>query len=362
MLDNAYAVIMAGGKGERFWPLSTSKRPKQVLDLIGDKSMLAMAIERIEDLIPPERVLVITRADLVEATCAAAPELPPENVIGEPFGRDTAAVCALASAIVKKRTGGGAFCILTADHVIKELTTFRNVLTQGFRLAMEEDVLITIGIKPSFPSTAYGYIEHASDSFRTLEGVDFLRAKQFKEKPLADAAKTFVDAGTFCWNSGMFIWSVKSVQTALRTHEPPLGALIDAMESVVDTPQFYATLETEYGKLEKISVDYALLEKADNIVMARGAFVWDDVGSWPAIANHFPPDDADNVLVGDCQALDANGNLVVSKDRLTALIGVKDLIVVQAAGATLVCPKDRAQDVKAMVKQLHETGQHEDLL
>jgi mannose-1-phosphate guanylyltransferase len=361
-MDKAYAVIMAGGKGERFWPLSTSKTPKQVLDLIGDKSMLAMAIERIEDLIPPERVLVITSADLVEATCAAAPELPRENVIGEPFGRDTAAVCALASAIVRKRTGGGAFCILTADHVIKELDTFRNVLRQGFTLAMEEDVLITIGITPTFPSTGYGYIEHDSEAFKVLDGVDFRRAKRFMEKPDLDTATRCLEAGTFAWNSGMFIWSVKTLQAELRTHEPPLGALIDAMEPVVDTPEFNAALDAEYGKLEKISIDYALMEKAANIVMAKGTFLWDDVGSWPAVANHFPHDDADNVLVGNCQTLDADGNLVVSRDRLTALIGVKDLVVVQAAGATLVCPKDRAQEVKAMVKQLHETGTYEDLL
>ena len=182
MLDKAYAVIMAGGRGERFWPLSTLKRPKQVLRLVGDKTLMETAVERLDGLIPPERVMVITSADLVEATCGAAPGLPRENVIGEPFGRDTAAVCALGSALVKARDPEAAFCILTADHIIKDAGLFQTTLREGFEMAMGQDVLVTIGIKPDSPSTGYGYIE-AGDAIEHEGHVDFFEAKRFVEKP-----------------------------------------------------------------------------------------------------------------------------------------------------------------------------------
>ncbi|MBN2302450.1 MAG: NTP transferase domain-containing protein, partial [Lentisphaerae bacterium] len=198
MLDNVYAVIMAGGRGERFWPLSTSKHPKQVLSLIGNKPMLAMAIDYVNGLIPPERILIITSEDLVNATCEAAPMLPRRNIIGEPFGRDTAACVALASAIVKSRHGSTGFCILTADHVIENLDTFQSTLRDGFDLAMSMDVLITIGIRPAFPSTAFGYIEAGSQIKRDVK-TEFFLTKRFVEKPNIETAGTYVKDGNFLW-------------------------------------------------------------------------------------------------------------------------------------------------------------------
>ncbi|MFC1497918.1 mannose-1-phosphate guanylyltransferase [Verrucomicrobiota bacterium] len=359
--DNTYAVIMAGGRGERFWPLSTSKHPKQVLSLIGETSLLAMAIDRLKGLIPPERVIVITSADLVDVTCEAAPELPRKNVIGEPFGRDTAAAVALGSAIVKARVNNGAFCILTADHIIRDLDIFHATLREGFNIALSEDVLITIGIKPTFPSTGFGYIE-SGESFEHQGQIKFLKARKFVEKPDIETAKKYLESGNYCWNSGMFIWSVSSIQNALGQHQPQLLEMADNMESVVDKPEFRSCLEKEYGKLEKISVDYAIMEKADNILMAEGVFRWDDVGSWNALENHFDADSSSNVLTGNCEVLDSDNNIVVSKERLTTLIGVKDLVVVQAENATLICAKDKAQEVKKMVKHLQNKGQYENVL
>lgn len=361
MLDKAYAVIMAGGKGERFWPLSTSRHPKQVLSLFGGKSLMAMAVERLEGLIPPERVIVITGTDLIGATCEAAPELPRENVIGEPFGRNTAAVCALASAIVKARNPDGAFCILTADHIITDVDLFQATLQEGFDIAMAGNVLITIGIKPFFPSTGFGYIE-AAEVLDHKGNVEFLKAKRFVEKPDLKTAEKYLRTGNFCWNSGMFIWSVESFQKALADHCPQLLNMANHMTSVVGTPDFDLRLAEEYGKLEKISIDYAIMEKADNIVMARGAFGWDDVGSWTAFENHFGRNSTNNVVIGTCEAIDSEANVIVSEDRLTALIGVSDLVVVQSEKATLVCAKDRAQDVKKMVKLLGEKGKYGDVL
>ncbi|MBL7077865.1 MAG: mannose-1-phosphate guanylyltransferase [Kiritimatiellae bacterium] len=361
MNEHQYAMIMAGGRGERFWPLSTSKHPKQVLSLLGDKPMLAMSVDYLEGLIPPERVLIITSADLVDVTCEAVPTLPRENVIGEPFGRDTAACIALASAIVKKRDPEGVFCVLTADHIIRDLEEFQLVLGEGMDLASREEVLLTIGIEPTSPSSGFGYIE--TDSQLGGESVtEFWKAVRFVEKPDVVTAEKYLEAGNFYWNSGMFMWSCEALQKALGAHQPHLLDMATRLEGVVDTAAFAAELEKEYGQLEKISIDFALMEKAGNIVMARGRFRWDDIGSWEALKNHFHADRDGNTRVGDMKMIEADGNIVVSKDRFTALIGVKDLIVVQAEGATLICHKSKAQDVKKMVTRMREQGGYDHLL
>lgn len=360
-MENAYAVIMAGGKGERFWPLSTLAHPKQVLALVGEKPMLAMTVDYVKELIPPERVLIITSSDLVDITREAVPVLPPENVIGEPVGRDTAAACALGSALVKAKDPDAAFCILTADHVIGTLDLFRSTLRDGLTFALANEVLITIGIEPSFASTGFGYID-AGAGIESECDADLFRARRFVEKPDRETAEQYLAAGNYYWNSGMFMWSVRAFQNALVAHCPDLMRMAGNIEPVAWTPDFDPRLADEYAKLGKISVDYAIMEKADNIVMIRGEFSWDDVGSWPALANHFEPDSSGNVVLGKCEALESKGNIVVTRDRLTALIGVTDLVVVHSGDATLICPRDRAQEVKAMVGQLRDKGGYEGML
>jgi mannose-1-phosphate guanylyltransferase len=361
MNEHRYAVIMAGGRGERFWPLSTSKHPKQVLSLVGDKPMLAMSVDYLEGLVPPERVLIITSADLVDVTCEAVPRLPRSNVIGEPIGRDTAACIALASAIIRKRDPEGVFCVLTADHIIRDIEEFQLVLREGMDLAAAEDILLTIGIEPTFPSSGFGYIE--TDTQHAGEHVtEFWQTVRFVEKPDVATAEKYLAAGSFYWNSGMFMWSCTALQKALGDHQPHLLKMAEQIEGVVDTPAFDEVLAREYAKLEKISIDFALMEKAGNIIMARGRFRWDDIGSWEALKNHFPTDRDDNTCVGEMNMLESEGNIVVSKEHFTALIGVKDLIVVQAEGATLICHKSRAQDVKQMVTRMREQGDYDHLL
>ena len=361
MKSSSYAVILAGGRGERFWPLSTAARPKQLISLVGDRSMLAQAVERLGGLIPPERVFVITNADLVEATRAAAPELPPENVIGEPMGRDTAPAVGVATALVKARDPDAVFSILTADHIIGEIDSFQRILRMAYRLAEQEEVLITLGIPPSFPSTGYGYIE-AGSALHELDTIRFYKVERFVEKPDLVTAQTYLDSGRFFWNSGMFIWSVHSIQAAFERHHPPVARLIEQLVPVAGTDRFGDALKEGFAAQEKISIDYAVMEKASNILMVRGVFPWDDVGSWPALRNHVPADEGGNVVIGDGETLESAGNIVYSRDRLTALVGVDDLIVVQAEGVTLVCHKDRAQDVKRMVQRLREQGGRESLL
>ena len=356
-----YAVIMAGGRGERFWPLSTSKCPKQLLDLVGDRALIAQAVERVKELIPVEQVFVITNEDLVEATQAVLPDVPPANIVGEPMGRDTAAAAALGCALVQKDHPDAAFCILTADQIMGDLDVFENTLKSSLELAIEEDVLVTIGIKPAHPDTGFGYI-HAGEVQAERNGISFCPALKFEEKPDLTTARRYLADGNFFWNSGMFIWSVASLRKALGAHCPRLLEMMDAILPSVGTDEFNASVLREYEQLEKISIDYALMEKAENIVMAKGTFVWDDVGSWPALENHFDADAKGNVVIGDAEILDGRGNIVYSRDHLTALIGVEDLIVVQNKGVTLVCKKDSAQEIKKMVNALRARGDAGELL
>jgi mannose-1-phosphate guanylyltransferase len=360
-MSGRYAVIMAGGKGERFWPLSTSKKPKQLLALVGDKPLIAQAVDRLGGVVPPENVFVVTNAELVEATREAAPLLPPENIVGEPIGRDTAAAVACGGALVKARDENGVFAVLTADQVMGDLDIFSDTLKGGMELAEHNDILVTIGIQPTFPATGFGYIA-SGDDFAVESGVEFRRADRFVEKPDETTATQYLETGRFYWNSGMFIWSVPSLEKAFAAHCPEMGELMNTLTGYAEACKIVDGMDATYPDLGKISIDYALMEKADNIVMACGTFAWDDVGSWPALETHFEQDDAGNTRIGNVETLDAGGNIILSKDHLTAVIGVKDLVVVQAEGVTLVCPKDRAQDIKQMVVALREKGRYDELL
>ncbi|MBU1693994.1 MAG: NTP transferase domain-containing protein [Verrucomicrobia bacterium] len=355
MKDHYYAVILAGGRGERFWPLSTGKRPKQFLALTGDKTLLAEAVERLDGLIPPERILVITNKDLIGAAREACPVLPEENIIGEPVGRDTAAAVALGGALVQVRNPAAVFCVLTADHVIGDLEIFRKTLAAALSRAEAEEALITIGIQPTEPSTAYGYIE-AGEAAGESGGTGFLRARRFVEKPDLETATRYCAEGRFYWNSGMFIWSAAVLERAFQKHQPVLARLMERVRTAVGGPNFKRLLKKEYESLERISVDYALMEKAGHILMARGRFAWDDVGSWTAVAAYLKRDGAGNAVRGQMEALEARDNVVVSDGRLTALVGVRNLIVVQADGVTLVCAQDHAQEVKKLVEQMKKAS------
>ncbi len=349
-----YACILAGGRGERFWPMSTLQRPKQVLALSSEKPMLAEAVDRIADLVPPEQVLVITNAALVEACRSAIPQVPAENVIGEPCGRDTAAACALAGAIVAKRAPEAVLAMLTADHVMRDGDRFRTVLKAAFERAERESVIVTLGIKPDYPSTGFGYIE--CDEGETQDGVLFRSAKRFVEKPDRETAERYLETGRYLWNGGMFIWSVGTLQDALDRHVPALAQMARHLMPSVDTPDFARALQAAYAPLSRISIDYAVMEKAANIVTAESSFGWMDVGTWAALEKLHDKDAQGNTCLGLVEAFDSRDNIVVSKDRLTALIGAENLVVVHAGDATLICPKDRTEDVKQLVQALAARG------
>lgn len=350
VLSHAYAVILAGGRGERFWPLSTINRPKQFLSLFGGKSLLTQAVDRLQGVIPPERILIITSRALVAATREAAWNVPEGNVIGEPEGRDTAAACALACALVRRWDPEGVVCILTADQLMADVDGFRQTLADSIHVAARQEAIITIGIQPTFPATGFGYIE-AGNPLETGTATSFLQARRFVEKPDAATAAQYMASGRHFWNAGMFIWRVGVMRQSLARHAPHLLAFADQVEAATSA-EVDGVLAALYPALPRISVDFAIMEHADNIVMARGAFGWDDVGTWSAISNHVAPDGAGNVVLGICEAVDARDNVVVSTDRLTTLLGVRDLVVVQADKVTLVCAKNRVQDLKKLVQQV----------
>lgn len=345
---------MAGGRGERFWPVSRLARPKQLLPIVGDKAMLTQTVERLSGLVEPENVFVITNAEQRDAVLEVCPALDPAKVIGEPVGRDTAAAVGLAAILVRREDPGATFAMLPADAVIHNAEGLCATLETAFQAAEAQPVLATIGITADFPATGYGYIQQG-DKLGDYAGRTAFKVRRFVEKPDAATARGYLDSGDYFWNAGMFIWSVPAIVAELGKSTPVLWTALQAINAGLESGQDLDDLLAEhYPNLEKISVDYAIIEKAGNVVMVESGFDWDDVGEWPAVARHYPADESGNVVRGSAELADAKGNIVYCQDgnHLLALLGVEDLIVVQTSDATLICRKDKAQDLKALVKKI----------
>jgi mannose-1-phosphate guanylyltransferase len=353
MTKNRYIVIMAGGKGERFWPQSRQKMPKQLLPIVGDASLLEQTIRRLGDLVPLENIFVITNADYANAVADACPMLDRANIVAEPVGRDTAAAVGLGGILVRQRDPSASFAVLPSDHAIHDCEGFRSVLSNAFEVAESEDALVTIGIKPEFPATGYGYINRGPECMR-LGDFPVYSVRKFVEKPNLELAKQYVVSGEYYWNAGMFIWSAKSLFSALQKHVPELYSGLIEMESDLGKGRSLSdVLAARYSCLKKISIDYALMEKAGNVLTVPGLFDWDDVGSWPSLFKHLPHDAAGNVIRGDAVVLEGSDNIVIgSEGHLVSVIGISNCIVVHTKDVTMVCPKDRAQDIKKLVAEV----------
>ncbi|MEJ5239020.1 MAG: mannose-1-phosphate guanylyltransferase [Limisphaera sp.] len=367
-----YVVLMAGGRGERFWPLSREKTPKQLLRLWGRKSLLQLAVERLQGLVPPSRVFVITTAVQAAEVRRQLPRLPRANVVIEPMGRDTCAAVALGAAVVAARCPGAVMAMLPADHVIHDAARFRQTLADAFDVAAREPVIVTLGIPPTEPATGYGYIRvgerlelpHNSPRADTI----FHKAEAFVEKPTVERAREFLQTGRYRWNAGMFVWSVPTLLRGLEEHQPRIHAACQRWIATGHSPARLARLlRRDYPTLPRISIDYALMERATNVVVADASFDWDDVGSWSALARHLPRDAAGNTLQADCVTVDASGNLVLdarpgSARTLIALVGVQGLVVVHTRDAVLIVPKDQAQKVRDLVRKLETEPKYRSLL
>ncbi len=352
-MKNAFAVILAGGSGERFWPLSTKDRPKQFISLFSGRPLLSLAVERLEGVIPPERIIIITADRLVEDTADAARNIPRANIVGEPCKRDTAPAIAVACGLVRQRDPDGVVCILTADQLMSDVGTFRQTLLDSIRVASENEVIVTMGIQPTYPATGFGYVK-AGAPMESGTATVFNHAEGFVEKPDEDKAIHYLNSGNFFWNAGMFIWSTSVMTDALNRYAPDLHELSEAVAACPSFESVQHVLAGVYPSLRSISIDYAVMERVRNIVMARGSFGWDDVGSWPAVAGHFAADMNGNVVIGACEQIDCKNNIVISEERLTALIGVRGLVVVHSENATLICPRDLAEQVKQMIRRIAE--------
>ena len=348
-----HAVILAGGKGTRFWPRSRMRRPKQLLPIVSERSMVQETLERLKPLIPPRRVWVVTGADHAEELCEQLPSIPREQIIVEPLGRNTAPAIGLAAHLIGRRSPDATMVVLPADHHVRFADRFRETLDRAIAIAASGELLVTIGIEPNAPETGYGYIERGEP---LGEGVH--RVARFTEKPDQTRAEEFLAAGRYLWNSGIFIWRVRAIREALARHLPEIERHLGTIAAAWGDPRVLADL---YPKIEEISIDYGVLEKADNVAVVAGDFGWDDIGSWTALMRLWPADADGNVVRGRVVAVDSRGNLVAADRRLVALVGVEDLVVIETDDAVLICPTGRAQDVKQVIEELRQRGWKEHL-
>ncbi len=350
-----HAVIMAGGSGTRLWPLSRRKHPKQLLRIFEGKSLLRQSMERLLGLLEPRQIYVITGQDHLPMIAEELPELPAENLIGEPCPRDTANAVGLAAHLLALRDPEGTMAVFTADHIITPVETFQDTVRRGFEAAEKySDALVTFGIKPTEPHTGYGYIHRGEK----LEGSTY-EVRQFKEKPDSETAKRYMQSGEYYWNSGMFVWRIPTVIEQFARHQPELNAGLSEVAADFADPAKSRTVYDRFSRQHKISVDYALMEKADRVAVVEMSCRWLDVGSWTSLAEIFEPDKDGNTLAApNVQILEVKNNILVSEtDHLVAAIGVEDLIIVHSADATLICRRQDAQRIKDMVEQVRRENQ-----
>jgi mannose-1-phosphate guanylyltransferase len=352
MPDSIYALILAGGSGERFWPLSRRARPKQLLRLVSDKTLLEETLARLDGLIPRERILILINAEQERAVRKLLGDFPRENIVAEPAKRDTAAAIALGTGWVALRDHAAIMAVLPADHVISNQAAFQDTLALAADAAEETSELVTIGIKPTWACPGFGYIEHGKPvNLRKRPDTEAIhRVVRFREKPDPDLADSFLRRGNFRWNAGMFVWAVPTVLREFNRHAPELA---DFISQLLAPGNFDNALRDRYPRLSRISFDYAIMEKADRVLVVEAAFDWDDIGSWRAVANYLEKDKRGNTANRVLTAVDSSNNIVFDEDGTTiALVGVHDLIVVRTPDALLVCHRHEAERIKELIGKL----------
>jgi mannose-1-phosphate guanylyltransferase len=347
-----YALILAGGSGERFWPLSRRARPKQLLQLVTTRALLEETVARLDGLVPPQRIVVLTNVEQADAVRKLLSGFPEENILVEPAKRDTAAAVALGAGWVAARDHGATMLVLPADHLIANRAAFQETLNLAALIAAQTGELVVIGVKPTWACPGYGYIEQG-ESIRLRNGADkgaLHRVVRFREKPNIDLAEAFLRKGNFRWNAGMFVWSVPTVLSEFNRHAPELADFISQLRV---PGRFEIVLREAFAKLPRISFDYAIMEKADRVLVVEASFDWDDIGSWQAVANYFKHDRDGNAANCPLATLDSTNNIIFGEGKTTvALLGVHDLIVVRTGDAVLVCHRHDAEKIKKLVSKL----------
>jgi mannose-1-phosphate guanylyltransferase len=369
-IKDRFVIIMAGGRGERFWPLSREQTPKQLLAILGKKSFLQEAVERVLPLVPAKNIFIITNEVQAPLVRKQLPKLPKDNIVAEPVGRDTCAAVTLGAALVGARSTTGVMAVLPADHVIPDAKKFQQILSDAFDMAAQGQAIVTIGIKPTEPATGYGYIQTGNE-LPKLAGVKtkttFYKAERFVEKPNFETALEYVNSGQYRWNAGMFVWSFITVTNGLEKHQPEMFAACQRWFKVANHPAKLAKmLAKEYPEIKKVSIDYALMEKAQNVIVADGDFEWDDLGAWPALARHIKQDPEGNAAMADFIHVDAARNIIYdgrTKNKTpVAVVGLRDSILVLTDDAVLLAHKSQAQKVKEVVKKMSEDARLKKLI
>lgn len=352
--SDVHIVIMAGGRGTRFWPRSRIATPKQFLNIVGTDSMIRQTFDRVKGLAAPDGIWVITNADYQQQVATQLPELADANILIEPAVRSTAPCIGLAALHIRRRNPDAIMIVLPSDHFIPDQEAYHTCLTTAIEAARKTHGLITIGIQPVIPETGYGYIE-AGDWIRGT----LYRVSAFREKPDRVTAERFLTGGKHLWNSGMFIWSVSTILANLAQHCPEIYQGLMAFEKRIGSDEEWTELGRIYSAFPALSIDYAVMEHADDVFVVKGGFAWSDIGSWSAVEPFWERDEQGNAMRGNVIDIDTCNSIVVSEDKLVALIGVENLIIINTPDVVLVCRKDRDQDIKKVIESLERNDMNE---
>lgn len=343
------ALIMAGGKGERFWPRSRKNNPKQFLCLTGDgRTMIQKTVDRIRTLVDLEDIFIATNRDYKKLVKEQLPDIPEENILCEPIGRNTAPCIGLGAVHVRKKYEDAVMLVLPSDHLIKFEDMYRTVLEEAIRIAKEGSNLVTLGITPNAPETGYGYIKFNPE---VMEGKAY-SVDRFVEKPDAVKAKEYLDSKQYMWNSGMFVWKASTVLNSLEKNLPEIYAGLVKIEAAIGTAEEENVLNSEFEVMPSESIDYGILEKETGIYVVPGDFGWDDVGSWLSIERLKPVNDSGNVVSGNAVTVNVKNCIIEASDKLIATVGIEDLVIVDTDDATLICSKDSTADIKKILADL----------
>jgi mannose-1-phosphate guanylyltransferase len=366
-----HAIIMAGGTGTRFWPASRNDAPKQLLKLVGNSTMLRQTVDRLGDIVPNERRVIVTNERLIEATRKQLPELTDSAIIGEPCKRDTAPCIGLAALLVDRTDPEATMVVMPADHIIRHAEKFQASIRQAAALVDESPGrIVTFGIKPTYPAEVFGYIDRGAPLREASRDPAAPRArpdpgpvyavKQFKEKPDAATAKKYVESGEYYWNAGIFVWRATTILDALRRHQPAMLQHLKTIVDAWDTQEHDAVFRREFAAIKPISIDYAVMERASDVVVIEAPFQWDDLGGWQSLARLAGNDENGNTIIGKHLGLKTRGTIVrTDDDHLVVTLGLNDCIVVHTPNATLVANKHDEEQIRQLVKRLEELGWNE---
>ena len=350
-MENLYTLIMAGGSGTRFWPRSRVAKPKQYLGLFGNKSLLQSTIKRFETFTDDENIYIVSNKNQAEVLEQQTTQLPPENLIYEPVGKNTLPCIGLAALFAEKENPDGIMVVSPSDHLINNTELFRDTVLAAAKIAEEKDGIVTIGITPTYPATGYGYVQTAED-ITGGEKIRQFKVERFVEKPDEKTATSYLEQGGFYWNSGLFIFKVSVFLEAVKQFAPDLYADLRKIQADLGKPTYEQTLDTIYRAVQSISVDYGIMEHAKNIYLVEGNFDWNDLGGWESVYQVDEKDEKGNVKNGEVILEGVNNSYVHADNSLVAVIGLEDVVVVQEGNAVLVCKRDKTEEVKRIVEQL----------